>query len=499
MPDNQVIVAVIDTGIDPTHPEFGGYRGQPGVSDPQVVAWYDLADDGTPAPGVTWDPANPIPSDACPGGDCHGTGTASIVGGSTLGSDPGVKLAVARVADGAGNLVNIPAAIDWVVKTVGADVVTMSLATIVPITGLDGVADQDLVPLREAERAGTFTVAAAGNGIDNQGVGIGNADLGARYPAEGSSPAYLPSVLSVGATTETGDLQGTALASGYSNTDPDVAAWGTDARLAVPGGGYGTGSGTSFATPRVAGYGARVMEAAIRAEGDASPAAVRALLESAARADPAIPYALEGFGVLDEAAAEVAVGAAGSGAALPAPGADRALAHQVAITARTANTTGLVTLTAATGQSTPGHMDASTGPARQVHPYPFLLSAGQWLHVAVTWNDPSGQDVALPEGFGNQNLGTNDLDLFLYGPGAGAGGVWQHTDLAALNSNPSTVGPNEEDLDFRAAQTGSFTLMVEGYLVRPGGQAYSVFATVDGLRTIPGYPGNLIGVIGKNA
>ncbi|MHB8605744.1 MAG: S8 family serine peptidase, partial [Thermoplasmatota archaeon] len=122
VPDNEVVVAIIDTGADGTHPEFGGYRGEAGVTDPQIVAWYDIGLHGPPAAGVVWDAATPVPYDSCPG-FCHGTGTASLVGGATVGAYPGVKLAIAKITDASGGLVDIAAAIHWATVDVGADVI----------------------------------------------------------------------------------------------------------------------------------------------------------------------------------------------------------------------------------------------------------------------------------------------------------------------------------------------------------------------------------------
>ncbi|HWH09365.1 MAG TPA: S8 family serine peptidase, partial [Candidatus Thermoplasmatota archaeon] len=114
-------IAVIDTGIDASHPEFA-----PG----QVVAWRDF----TPERSAT-------PKD----GHGHGTATASLVAGRNVGgcgSDalrpklsfaPGAQLVVARVGNDKGEVVgNIDAAFDWAVAQ-GADVISMSIGGIAPL------------------------------------------------------------------------------------------------------------------------------------------------------------------------------------------------------------------------------------------------------------------------------------------------------------------------------------------------------------------------------
>jgi subtilisin family serine protease len=102
-----VLVGIIDTGIDIDHPAFGG-SGVPGTTpfpNARVVAGYDLVGDDYNADG-TGDALVPHP-DAIPD-DCngHGTHVSGIVGangGGVKGIAPNAKLAMYRVFGCAGS------------------------------------------------------------------------------------------------------------------------------------------------------------------------------------------------------------------------------------------------------------------------------------------------------------------------------------------------------------------------------------------------------------
>lgn len=205
-----VVVAVVDTGVDASHPDLAG----------QVLRGIDLVDEGTP------------PDD--PHG--HGTLVAGVVaalasngeGGS--GAAPGVRILPVRVLDaqGAGNSELVARGVRWAADN-GADVINLSLAEVPGLlTDVTGLMNSDFDDaIRYADQRGALVVAAAGN----------DGDSSTPYPAS------LP-VLVVGAT-ERGDRVWAR-----SNRDGrTVFAPGVDIISTWKDHGYGRSDGTSFAAP----------------------------------------------------------------------------------------------------------------------------------------------------------------------------------------------------------------------------------------------------------
>lgn len=106
--------------------------------------------------------------------------------------------------------------------------------------------------IRKTAVAGNLFVAAAGNG-GSDGVGDNN-DSVASYPSNyttaGWNGAFWDAVIAVAALNNSGAR---ASFSNYGNTTVDLGAPGVGIWSTVPGGGYSSYSGTSMATPHVAG------------------------------------------------------------------------------------------------------------------------------------------------------------------------------------------------------------------------------------------------------
>ncbi|MER5965614.1 S8 family serine peptidase [Streptomyces sp. NPDC002057] len=245
-------VAVLDTGADAEHPDLKG----------RVTASENFTDSET-------------------AGDRqgHGTHTLSTVGGSGAASGgkkkgvaPGAALLNGKVLNdsGSGAASWIIAGMEWAVAQ-GADVVSMSLGSPVPTDCTDpmSVAAEEL-----ARNEGTLFVIAAGNA----GPTLNTV----------SSPGCAPSVLTVGATDRD---DSTAYFSSRGPTivthtlKPEIAAPGVAISAAAAGGrgvyAYQSMSGTSMATPHVAGAAAIVKQR----HPDWTAQQVKAALVSSAESD----------------------------------------------------------------------------------------------------------------------------------------------------------------------------------------------------------------------
>ena len=230
-----ITVGVVDTGCDYTHPDLAAnYAG----------GWDFVNDDADPM------------DDAGHGTHVSGTIAAVKDGAGVVGVAPEVLLYCLKIlnAGGYGDLSDAIAAVDWAVAE-GLQVTNHSYSS----DRKPGRAVQ--AAFDNAAAAGMISVAAAGNS--------GTAS------AKGNSvnyPARYESVIAV-AAVDAADVRASFSSSGSA---VELAAPGVLINSTVPGGGWATNSGTSMASPHVAGVVALVL-------GAGTPASnVRALLQTTA-------------------------------------------------------------------------------------------------------------------------------------------------------------------------------------------------------------------------
>lgn len=240
-----VKVAVIDTGIDPGHPDLAG----------AVVGGTDVSGTGasngaepigfepehgtmvaTLLAGRGHDPSSPGAPPSRGSGPGSGDRSAGIVGVAPQAQLLNVSAWVGDGNPGGRDIMDqIPAAVRWSVDH-GARVINMSLtstSTSWPRSWDDAFA--------YAEQKDVLVVAAAGN----RAGGIGQV----------GAPATIPGVLTVGGLDRAGGASWDASAQGISI---GVSAPSEDLVGGLPGGGYRTWSGTSAATPLISGLAALI-------------------------------------------------------------------------------------------------------------------------------------------------------------------------------------------------------------------------------------------------
>jgi subtilisin family serine protease len=213
-----VKVAVVDTGIDTTHPDLAAnIKG--GVSFVTRVSSYK-DDNG------------------------HGTHVAGIIAAinntiGVVGVAPNAQLYSVKVLDrtGSGTVSSVIAGIDWSAKN-GMQVISMSLGTNTDFQSLHDAVDR-------AYLQGVVVVAAAGND----------------YGGPISYPAAYDNVIAVTATDSNNKI------ASFSNIGPqaEIAAPGVNIYSTYKGGGYATLSGTSMSTPFVSGEVADVLATPVNA------------------------------------------------------------------------------------------------------------------------------------------------------------------------------------------------------------------------------------------
>lgn len=223
-----VKVAVIDTGIDKTHPDL--------VANIKGGRNFVRKSFFRPADPNAWNDDN--------GHGTHVAGTIAAVNNASgvVGVALNAHLYGVKALDknGSGYLSDVIAGIDWAIANNMA-VINMSLGTNSDVQSFHDAVDR-------AYAAGIVVVAAAGNDGDT------NPDNDVDYPARYSS------VIAVAATNSSDQR------ASWSSDGPEVAiaAPGVSIYSTWKGGSYATISGTSMATPHVAGSAALVLAAPVR-------------------------------------------------------------------------------------------------------------------------------------------------------------------------------------------------------------------------------------------
>ncbi len=296
-----VVVAVIDSGIDLTHPELA----------PLLVPGFDMVDLGPNpvAPNLRFEGdfsgRDPSPDDEV-GHGTHVAGTIAALSNNAAGVagvtwncrimpvkalTRAVRLDNGRVT-GVGASADIAAAIRWAADN-GASVINMSL-------GSPSGTTVEEAAVAYAVGKGVVVIAAMGND-------------GSANP---SFPAAFPDVVAVGAI-DSADARAS-----FSQTGPhiDVMGPGVDIWSTDLAGGFSMKSGTSMATPHVAGVAALIRSV----KPGATVTEVVDILHQTARplrdnpADP-VPNDTYGWGLVDAAAA-VVLAQGGSGLPPLTPG-----------------------------------------------------------------------------------------------------------------------------------------------------------------------------------
>ena len=212
---NNVLVAVIDSGIDVSHPDLAG----------SIAESYDAINDKNKATATT--PHK------------HGTSIAALVAGhgKLMGAAPSARVLAIRAFDPAGKSAegttfNILKGLDWAAAH-GARVINMSFA---------GPSDPAISrSLTAAHKKGIVLVAAAGN-------------EGAKSPP--LYPAADPNVIAVSAT----DADDNLLEQSNRGNHIAIAAPGSQIMVAIPYGGYEVSSGTSYSAAEISGVLALMIE-----------------------------------------------------------------------------------------------------------------------------------------------------------------------------------------------------------------------------------------------
>ncbi|WP_049922313.1 S8 family serine peptidase [Halopiger djelfimassiliensis] len=288
-------VAVLDTGIDASHPDLELSTDDP-TDETYPGGWAEFDSNGDRIEGST-----PYAS-TDHGTHVSGTVAGGDASGTAIGVAPDAELKHGLVLpDGTGSFAQIIGGMEWAVEE-DVDVISMSL-------GGDGYRSTLIEPIRNAEDTGTVVVAAIGNhGPERSHTPANVYDA---YAVGASGPNRDIANFSSGERVRTDRDWGDAQLDHWPNeyVVPDVSAPGVDTYSTLPGGEYGEKSGTSMATPHVSGVAALMVSAS---GGDLSPDEIKDALDDSATKPAGAPERKDtryGHGIIDAMAATTAVAA----------------------------------------------------------------------------------------------------------------------------------------------------------------------------------------------
>ena len=241
-----IVVGVIDTGVDYSHPDLA------------ANAWVnsgEIAGDGIDNDGNGYiddvhginaitDAGDPMDDEG------HGTHVSGTIGASgnngvgIVGVNHDVSIAGCKflAADGTGSTSGAIKCIDYMVGLKNSGV---NLRVLNNSWGGGGYSQALADAITASEQADILFVAAAGNdAVDN--------DVNPHYPSNYEND----NVLSIASTDSRDNMSGF---SQWGLTSVDMGAPGSAILSTIPGGGYASYSGTSMATPHVAGAAALVL------------------------------------------------------------------------------------------------------------------------------------------------------------------------------------------------------------------------------------------------
>jgi subtilisin family serine protease len=222
-----VSVGHLDTGIDGTHPALAGAFAHYAVFD-------DLGQEESPPPVPPQDTGE------------HGTHTACTIAGRPVngtyrGVAPGAQLVSGTVIEGGNTVARVLGGMDWAIAN-QVRVLSMSL-------GIRGYVDSWLGITRSLRAQNVLPVFAVGN----------------EGPGTSRSPGNYAEAFAVGAIDKNEKIAEFSSSQGFARQEnpsvPDVVAPGVDVLSAKPGGGWQLMSGSSMATPHVAGLAALLFSA----------------------------------------------------------------------------------------------------------------------------------------------------------------------------------------------------------------------------------------------